>query len=425
MKIHRFFIIMILLSGCTIYPTQTGTTDPSTLTPSVSVTETVTENAQTNPIITISLTATASPVYVQNSCVNIVETGSLQGKGQGTIILESKKIAPDGRYENVTLKLDAETLETTNVVKGNESLFNFVASPDRNLIAYVKGATTINGSTFELIISTEDGKVVKSIFEEDGWVGMPKWANNEDILIEIFNPEKEKDESDDLVASFAKVNLFTDKIETFSITLPNKYGYLLPTWGGVTAEDFDNGFVYNRNFTHIVYVNRDGKYSLWNNQTSKVVAEFNVPGFPAPRWSPLGDRFLLQNLIDENEHELYSVDLEGNLTQLTDISSSGENYGIAEYYWSTSGRYIALWLYDKKTSRFNLAVLDTNTKEIINYCLEVTEPAPIVWSPDDSQLLVKDVYNEDHQRIFLVDLADSIAAPLIEDMEPVGWLSNP
>jgi hypothetical protein len=105
---------------------------------------------------------------------------------------------------------------------------------------------------------------------------------------------------------------------------------------------------------------------------------------------------------------------------------------IDDYFWSPSGRYVALLIFGNKNSngeyKNRLLILDIQTRQIADYCLEFTpfgvdEPA-LIWSPDDTQILLNDVYSEEprHRRIILVDLTKGTAFPIAEDMIVTGWM---
>jgi hypothetical protein len=89
-------------------------------------------------------------------------------------------------------------------------------------------------------------------------------------------------------------------------------------------------------------------------------------------------------------------------------------------------------------------VLDLQTKQVTNYCgldvtdthnREIADELKPVWSPDGSQLLVMTrlkkeqlSYNEmingidKDAKVFLVDLPSGTAAPMLDNLYPVGWL---
>jgi Tol biopolymer transport system component len=103
-----------------------------------------------------------------------------------------------------------------------------------------------------------------------------------------------------------------------------------------------------------------------------------------------------------------------------------------DYFWSPSGRYLALYWMDpnsgQSTSSRNLVILNTQTLEAVDTCVQFSLPLDIpapVWSPDETQILLNDAYLDNHQRVILVDLQKNIAFPIAEDMQAQGWMKSP
>jgi len=120
------------------------------------------------------------------------------------------------------------------------------------------------------------------------------------------------------------------------------------------------------------------------------------------------------------------VDNDGNPSELV------AGFGIFDYFWSPSGRYVALELLGAKASdgyyNDRLAILDVQTKKITDYCVEFRSSAgdpSLIWSPDETQILLNDKYITGHWRVILVDLTKGTAFPIAEDMIATGWMKSP
>jgi hypothetical protein len=76
-----------------------------------------------------------------------------------------------------------------------------------------------------------------------------------------------------------------------------------------------------------------------------------------------------------------------------------------------------------------LAVLDTETMDLMDYCFTVrvkyssTKTPAIVWSPDGTQLLLENKYIGDRSQVIWVDLENGVAARLINDEYIAGWMA--
>ena len=108
------------------------------------------------------------------------------------------------------------------------------------------------------------------------------------------------------------------------------------------------------------------------------------------------------------------------------------------------GTRIALWISikDNKTSSstsvYDLAVLDILANKTIHYCISgfsslqfeevferYTTTANLIWSPDSNQILF--ARNKEKSRgteNVIVDLANNTVYKVIEDTEPIGWMTN-
>jgi len=184
-----------------------------------------------------------------------------------------------------------------------------------------------------------------------------------------------------------------------------------------------------------------------------------LPPFSAARWSPDGKQFavapaLFPEVAPPSPHgkfhpasnelleELYSVDRDGKITQLTHLLDDYPRVYIDNFRWSPDGRSIAFWfsswqddidLSDDPIGNRYLALLDTTTGRVTNTCIHGENdasigiskyPAPI-WSPDGKQVVVQSQISEESFQTVLVDIQQNRAFKIGEDLAPMGWMIAP
>ena len=142
--------------------------------------------------------------------------------------------------------------------------------------------------------------------------------------------------------------------------------------------------------------------------------------------------------------ELFVLDQDGQATQFTHLTEaypSVRQIEITNINWSPNGRYVAFSLHlDDATNEFKtptLIVVDTETKQVKDFCIVVAEYSPIVWSPDSQKIVVTSPADyEEYQRtihtpvkqqgdVILVDVAANNATRIIKDTVGAGWMITP
>ena len=134
--------------------------------------------------------------------------------------------------------------------------------------------------------------------------------------------------------------------------------------------------------------------------------------------------------VDPMNLELYEVSRDGQTKQLTQLAPTAYVWE-SSFSWSPDSRYLAMFLaphLGAANEPARVAVLDTTTLNVIDYCLPITSSGkgPIwspIWSPDSRQFVITDWYEQDHRHMILVDIENNIAAQIADDVEPVGWIS--
>ncbi len=368
----------------------------------------------------------------------------------GILILESKVQVGNGKTSSDTFSLNMKTGLQTKIIQPDENLTNFSVSPDRQWIAY---DSYLNGVD-NLVIATADGKRYKIIPRDKTW-SFHTWLDNQWLLIATSvketDPAKEPDPAKS-GSTFTAYNPFTGEKRILPPDYPDIYDWFpIPDWDGLGET------AYNPTLTRVVYlqytVNGSPaiRYVLWDTVNKKSLASFDVAGdiYSTPRWSPNGEYFafapsLLTKDIQTTwpSYEIQIVSSNGQASQATHLTNYYPWVYISDLTWSADGQYIAFWLstFDKKpdintTTTLSLAVLDTMSGAVTNYCIPGEHDQqigvqrigiqPPIWSPDGKQLIAVNRISQDKSQVVLVDIGKNWAAKITEDMDPVGWMVSP
>jgi len=336
------------------------------------------------------------------------------------------------------LALEAAQPPATIGAQGSDRLFDPTVSPQGRFLAYrrVKYDTQGDIVARDLEIVDADGAVRASLPWQKDWAGF-HWLDEERLVILVASTNLLERESS---LSYLVVFPFTGQQEPITATPPDVYDIdPVPYWNGWGPQ------VYEPTLTRVAYLQVvegiEWAYALWDRQSAQTLVSFRTfDPERQPVWSPGATQFVLAGNPIENrawlKFELYAFDRAGGMRKLTNLTAHYPNTYIQSYSWSPDERYIAFWLntdlqpdQDQYFGQQSLAVLDTQTLQVTNYCLPgdfstsraVLVPAPI-WSPDSRQLLVENRYSEQASRVLLVDLVRNFAAQIADNAEPVGWM---
>lgn len=392
------------------------------------------EIATPEPTALVDFTTTENGVKIQ--CVNTETMNSVKIPSNGKVILNDQN-----RSEIVLLDMS-----NGNISKLDGSDVNI--SPDGRFMAYYRITTNTQKDIIEreLIVSDANGQPIQMIPWEKSWHDLISWATDDRIVISLLGIDEDGVRKP---FSILALNPFTGE----QVVMPPSFSEMLytpstvlPYWDGWV------GVVYDPSLSFAVYprfVGDDNKkftYGLWDVTTNELVISFDDVFssyttfndiFPKPWWSPDGSEFVFSNYVISPERvdtELYSVNRTGQVEKLTHLAPDA--YLFDSFSWSPNQRYIATYIYESglKDKSATVAIFDTVSHIVINYCLPVTyggdeyglvHPSVPVWSPDSTQFLVVDWYEKSHRRVILVDIVDGFAVQIAEDMEPVGWMLAP
>ena len=352
------------------------------------------------------------------------------------MVLESRADI-GGHNKPETYLLNLATGTTLTITNGGF----FSVSIDRKVLAYRGIAMNEQGlvTKDELILANAEGQPLKTIPWDKSWQEILGWTNNQELIFHQSTPGETASKSE----SWLVLNPVNGQRHYLGRNLPQfpvSSDTKLPYWGGWY------GVMYDPTLTRAIYPRLVGAgdqltYGLWDVTDQKLVTSlesiYTAPAadndiYPLPTWTPDGSQFVFQGLVDMSPAqtllELYRVSRNGKVEQLTHLNTVAavEEGNVS---WSPNGRYVAMFL-NQNEQQARVAVLDTTTLDIKDYCFPITyagqgyelQPPSAIWSPDSTQLIVYDWYSKDHQRVLLVDIAKGFAAQIAQDAEPAGWM---
>jgi hypothetical protein len=425
MKQISLLILTILITGCQNVPTKTPT-QAATIFIATSSFPTI-----PSPTDTIESTATATNPYLQIQCLSVQDSLPPGLSSDGMLIMQN--INERHQISDV-YGLD---LQTNNLFVMNqpwEDVLEGEVSPDGKWFfyrRYIWDDIQKKYTKIEIIVASLDGQLLQLTPEvvlpdNPDWFfpNNSPWINNAQLLLRISDPGSKNVVTDTVIIW----DPFTGMKKIIRPDFPEIYntgGIVKPNWGYGVA-------LYDPTLTKVFYLTGDGissvGFKLWDMEKDSVIVsdeffnDFDVP----PRWSPDGSKLAL-----EEYREIFTVEPDGLVNQLTNLGESLNFWSLKNLVWSPDGNHIAFSLWNnptgdsEKAGEYNatLAIADTKTGVVTDTCIPVgDDPIDMFWSPNGTQLVVKDESVEDYNRLILVDLEKGIAAQIGEFMEPFGWM---
>jgi len=473
----RLFIAGVLVfqgASCAARATSTAQTRSPSLTPTASitaprVTPTLATSSSPQPSVATGTPTVPLDARLSTECLQILPSPPDDLTSAGILVLNSQAEQGNGAVKHSTIFEDMATGAMTELVKPNQSLIFFQASPDGKKIAFDQGQFDASGNYLprnlidrQLVVAGADGKPLQSIPWDANWASIVSWLNNDELLIRLIVPE-DKTQAE-ITSTFLVLNPATGARRILNPNFPDIYNvYYAPNWlgHGETA--------YDPTLSEVVYLRggRDGSptptsYELWDLNSAQSVANFEVVAASGsgprgadlestPRWAPNGEHFAFAlnhfgEPYDAEQwpgYELIVVGRDGQADRITHLTSYYPWLYISDLSWSPDASKIAFWFAPFKKqpdvdipTALRLGVLDLATREVTDYCVpgdyaaqmaqsRSGSPPPPLWSPDGMQLVIQNRYAEGKSRVILVDPEKGIAAQIAEDMEPVGWMMAP
>jgi len=383
-------------------------------------------------------TATATPEYppetrLSRQCVELLPALPDGFQSNGTIMFGSDDSF--GIQYKPPFLLNMVTMEAVPI----EELA--VISPDHKHIAFWAISKDAQGNLKQkrIVITNASGERQREIdWKYENWASFLGWSPDNRIVISW--PELvHQIENNQVQYSYLLLDSSSGQSEMLRVTLPEviptliKVGWSLSSWAWFAT-------MLNPQRTHLIYPRLLDEeyftYALWDVEKQKPVVTLESiykeavsmsARAPTPVWSPDGTQFIFQGnrLVSDNgqeyvDFELYKAGLDGQIEQITNLTPAVSLWD-AVYNWSPDGQRIALAWWSEYEN--HIGVLDLKTLAITEYCIPFSSitSAPL-WSPDGKQFLIVDRYAGEHQQVILVDAESGLAAPIAEDVKPIGWL---
>ena len=323
-------------------------------------------------------------------------------------------------------------LETGDIRLLEKHFRDAQASPDFQWLAYLTSSND-QGSTFVIVDAA--GKIVTKHLYERGFEF--RWLNSEQLIQIYSSPQMDE------FGEAYLLNPFENQTQIFVPDFPDIFWTDYVDWGIF----YQSRAIYDPFLKMVLYPKpgADNPNALWSIEKKAVIAEFPTHNYlhgERPQWSPDGAQLaiILDTITDNSigvgyKKDIFSISRDGTLKRLSYWSDFYSSTVIHNYSWSPDSRYIAFWFthnWENVYADLQLAVLDTITGEVNNYCNLGVRPvgnvfhrAP-VWSPDGKHLLIGVVNgattSEDQSEIFLVDIAAPYAVKVAENAIPLGWM---
>lgn len=300
------------------------------------------------------------------------------------------------------------------------SLGGFFSSPDFTKAAFTE-VDSKDGQYYVNVYLINEGLpqlLDSSLFNN---MVLIDWFDNDRL---IFSPKEKEDMTIYLYS--IDTNAFEKIPFTYTDLYPSKF--LNWSWNGGKPPLP----IYNPQFSHVIYMGYQSGlgYTIRQMNTKEILWGSQVPN-PGnkPVWSHDGKQIYIIKQVDPGKNEeIFSIDLDGIVNQLTGLSNIYNKTELSGIYLSPDGNSIAFWLYTKndEEEKYNhLAILDLPTKVVTEYCYN-KGGGPIYWSPNGNQLAfeISDYLGGNIETIVL-DLQKYLAVKMTNNKTPIGWLANP
>jgi len=327
-----------------------------------------------------------------------------------------KGILPLQNYQTGSTDfLDLATGDKTKILTIEQRIDSFASSPDQQTLAY----KTYASSGISLSLTDALGKQKQIALTGKADFSLYSWLNNQQLLLG-------KD------GKWVILNPSTGQEISYSNSDFPDYD---------TDNAHDNWVTFDPSATMSIY--KHSQIFLVNMKSKQITARI-TDGFdrtPVAAWARDGSEAAVvgTTVVGKNGHDfgddLFGVARDGQITQLTFLSKQfGAWLDILSLSWSPDSRYVAFWMRLPGKKDWQLAVLDTATKTVSDYCI-TTDPyatmsgrpylqglsAPI-WSPDGKQVIVELRAEGSTSSIVLVDTTQNIAFQIAQNAYPVGWM---
>ncbi len=437
--------------------TTAAASEPPTRTPNPTETASPTRKPSTTPTLTASFTptqtieptatSTATPIPIVAQCISPVQAQLSDLKMDGVLVVDEDAFQDLHSNQYMLNLVTQGRINLRN--SSNRWLRGFEVSPDYSNLAYLDGNRNNQNDTF-YVVRDGNGKIITNHYAEKDWYGFAGWQDSQHLLI---NLEKRQYGFVDMPLALVRWAPYSGDKEVLSPEYPDIEYIIDPvnTWGGYVFAPT----VYDPSMQYVVYpwVDKNGKavISLWDLKSKGAV--LNITKWYGdvgnqPKWSPNGSAFLINLPIDRDKLEdLYQVDTNGQLKQLTYLSQKFSEVEFGGYSWSPDGSQIAFWVRTKPDiwnepgdaqrprTPLRLATVDVITGHVRSLCLPgegwgksvqgeySIEPSSPIWSPDGKHLAVGAGTTGQGGYMVIIDLEQNKSWRFGANSAALGWLT--
>ena len=384
-----------------------------------------------------AFTESSNPTEITSSFIpertkTPVPNGEILNDDHACISLDSRNIDVGDFQDSILVELYkvGDIIFDFSATISISDIFGFITvSPDLEKIAYYEPESSI------LSILDSSGTVQKNHYLQQG-LRLAEWVSEDRLL--FFLGDEEPD-------SAVIYNITSFEKEIIPLDFPQiSLGENQPgaNWYRILGQY--NRLVFDPIFSIVLYPSADNLYNPYGDLIIWGITEGleigRIPGIDRfttkPQFSQDGETFVTEVLskrkvaeadetsspYDGSKGNLILVDIEGNISYLTDFQSDIRIY---HYSWSPDGNKIAFWMNNKKNSSDGglLGIMELPSKSLTSYC--IWGFGKILWSPNGKYLLVnsqKDYKLNDFPTVSIISLEDNWRSDIFEEAEAIGWL---
>lgn len=358
---------------------------------------------------------------------NVIELGMITG----TLILNGYIIVLEDKANEISNPLLFINLNTGNEIQLSvmETDNHFAVSPSGDYLAYDVWKDGTNQWQINIVDAT--GNQLKTFNEED--LESFEWLGSDKLFINSLSNKLEHSPLI-LLSPFENNEKLIEPFITEEERIIPSDRELIYGWGFYAFHKI----IYNSTFTRAIYASSDENGAkivfrdLLSNKDISTLRSREAWGV-SPKWSPDDAKIAIGmniNSADEN-NEIVVLDQNGTLIFTTHLAELYEKSYISSLSWSPDGKKIAFWYTANENinSALRLAILDTSTQKITDFCTSKDSPhyrwhtndkSPI-WSPDSNYLLIETT-NDDIPNAVIIDISNGNAVIIKNSYEPVGWM---